>query len=145
MNLKKFLLATVGYIVVTFVIAAGWHLALFKDLYEALGIFTRKEPLIHLGVISMILQGLVLAYVYPIGYQGGSPVKEGLKFGLLMGIFMGSNAVFAEAGKQQVSSLSTWLILESVYYLLQFSLVGVVIGSIYGKDMPVTFNLERKK
>lgn len=136
MNAKKTMLAAIGYIVVTFIIAAGWHLGLFKGVYDELEIFTRKEPLIHLGIISMILQGVVLAYIYPIGYQGGSPIKEGLRFGLLMGIFMGSNAVFAEAGKQQVSSLSTWLILESIYYLLQFSIVGIVIGWIYGKQVP---------
>ena len=136
MKTNKMIFAAIGYIVVTFVIAAGWHLVLFKELYDELGIFTRKEPLIHLGVISMILQGCVLAYVYPLGYQGGRPVMEGLRFGLLMGIFMGSNAVFAEAGKQQVSSLSTWLILESVYYLLQFGLVGITIGLIYGKTLP---------
>jgi membrane protease YdiL (CAAX protease family) len=135
MKTQKMMLAAIAYIVVTFIIAAGWHLVLFKGLYDELGIFTRKEPLIHLGVISMILQGIVLAYVYPLGYQGGNPVKEGLRFGLLMGIFMGSNAVFAEAGKNVVSSLSTWLTLESVYYLLQFGLVGIVIGWIYGKDI----------
>lgn len=137
MKTNKMTFAAIAYIVVTFVIAAGWHLVLFQGLYDELGIFTRKEPLIHLGVISMILQGLVLAYVYPLGYQGGDPVKEGLRFGLLMGIFMGSNAVFAEAGKNEVSSLSTWLALESVYYLLQSGLVGIVIGWIYGKEIPL--------
>ena len=129
MNTKKFLLAALGYLVVTFVIAAGWHLVLFKGLYDQLGIFTRKEPLIHLGVISMILQALVLAYVYPIFRRNRTPITEGLKFGILMGIFMGSYAVFAEAGKQEVTSLSTWLLLESVYYLLQFAIVGIVISS----------------
>ena len=133
MNPKKFLLAALGYIVVTFAIAASWHLALFKGLYDQLGIFTRKEPLIHLGLISMILQALVLAYVYPIFRKDRTPIIEGLKFGILMGIFMGSNAVFAEAGHQEVTSLSTWLLLESVYYVVQFAIVGMVIGLIYGK------------
>ncbi len=45
---------------------------------------------------------------------------------------MGSNAAFAEAGKNEVASLSTWLVLESFYYLLQFGLVGTAIGLIYG-------------
>ncbi|MBI4548687.1 MAG: DUF1761 domain-containing protein [Ignavibacteriae bacterium] len=136
---KKFWLAALGYIVITFIIAAFWHLVIFKDVYDQLGIFTRKEPIIPLGLASMILQGLVLSYLYPLFRRGNSPIKEGLKFGILMGIFMGSNAVLAEAGKQQVSSLSTWLLLEGVYYLLQFAIVGVVIGSIYGKvttDLP---------
>ena len=30
-------------------------------------------------------------------------------FGLLLGIFMGSNAVLAEAAKSQITSLSTWI------------------------------------
>jgi hypothetical protein len=33
-----------------------------------------------------------------------------------------------------VSSPSTWLVLESVYYLLQFSLVGMATGLIYGRN-----------
>jgi hypothetical protein len=41
--------------------------------------------------------------------------------------------VFAEAGKQNVSSLATWLVFESAYYLLQFGVVGVVIAAIYGR------------
>lgn len=131
METRKIFFAAVAYVLITFVIAASWHLLLFKELYDQLGIFTRKEPLIHLGVISMVIQGLVLAYLYPLFRKNASPVKEGLKFGILMGVFMGSNAVFAEAGKQEVTSLTTWLVLESVYYLLQFAIVGVVIGLIF--------------
>jgi len=133
MNTKKFLFAAVGYIIVTFIIAAGWHLVLFKSVYAELGIFTRKEPLIPLGLISMVIQGVVLAYLYPFFKKDGTPMKDGLKFGLLMGIFMGSNAVFAEAGKNEVTSLSTWLLLESIYYIVQFAITGTVIGLIFGK------------
>ncbi len=129
--MKRYLLAALGYVVVTFVIAAGWHLVLFKDVYDQLGIFSRKEPLIPLGIASMIMQAAVLAYLYPLFNRGGSPLKEGLRFGLLLGVLMASIAVFAEAGHQQVSSLATWLVFESVYYLLQFSLVGIVIALIY--------------
>lgn len=59
MNVRKFGLAVIAYVVVTFVIAAGWHLVLFKDVYDQFGIFTRKEPIIPLGIASMIMQALV--------------------------------------------------------------------------------------
>lgn len=134
MDIKKFTMLAVAYVVLTFIIAVGWHLLLFKDVYDQLGIFTRKEPIIPLGIASMLMQALVLAYLYPLFFKGGSPVKGGLKFGLLIGILMASIAVFAEAAKQQVSSLATWLIFESVYYLLQFGLVGLAIGLIYGRS-----------
>lgn len=133
MNARRYGLMVIAYIVLTFVIAASWHLVLFKDVYAELAIFTRKEPLIPLGVTSIIMQALVLAYLYSRFFAGGSPLKEGLKFGLLIGVLMASIAVFAEAGKQQVSSLTTWLAFESMYYLLQFGLTGVVLALIYGK------------
>lgn len=133
MDVKKFWFAVIAYVLITFIIAATWHLVLFKDLYDQLGIFTRKEPLIPLGIASIVMQALVLAYLYPRFSKGVGPVKEGLAFGLLIGVLMASIAVFAEAGKQNVSSLAIWLTFESVYYLLQFGLVGVVIALIYGK------------
>ncbi len=135
MSLKSYLLAAIAYVIVTFAIAASWHLVFFKELYDEFAIFTRKEPLIPLGIASILMQALVLAYLYPALYKGGRPATEGLKFGLLIGVLMASIAVFAEAGKQNVSSLSTWLVFESAYYLIQFGLIGVIIGLIYGRRL----------
>ncbi|MGH7547582.1 MAG: hypothetical protein ACREMM_05345 [Gemmatimonadales bacterium] len=129
---SKFWIAAASYLVLTFVIAAGWHLALFKDVYARLGVFTRPRPIIPLGILSMVLQAAVVAYLYPFFYRGGTPLAEGAMFGLLLGVFMGSNAVLAEAGKNEVGSLGTWIALEGVYYLLQFTLVGLVVGLVYG-------------
>jgi len=129
---RKFWSAAASYLVLTFILAAGWHLVLFRDVYARLGVFTRAEPILALGVLSMVLQALVVAYLYPVFYRGGNPLMEGAMFGLLLGVFMGSNAVLAEAGKNQVASLGTWIGLEGVYYLLQFTLVGMAVGSVYG-------------
>jgi hypothetical protein len=71
--MKKSGLAIVAYVVITFIIAAGWHLVLFKDVYDQFGIFTRKEPIIPLGIASMIMQALVLAYLYPRFTGGAAP------------------------------------------------------------------------
>ena len=128
----KFWIAALSYLLLTFAIAGGWHLALFKDTYARLGIFTRPRPIIPLGVLSMVLQAAVVSYLYPLFYRGGSPLMTGATFGLLLGVFMGSNAVLAEAGKNQVTSLGTWIALEGVYYLLQFTVVGLVVGLVYG-------------
>lgn len=128
----KFWMAAAGYLVLTFVIAGTWHLALFQNIYARLGVFTRPRPIIALGLLSMVLQAVVVAYLYPLVYRGGPPAAEGARFGLLLGVFMGSNAVLAEAGKNQVGSLRTWIPLEGVYYLFQFVVVGMVIGLVYG-------------
>ncbi len=132
MTTRRALLAAGGYIVVTFVIAATWHLLLFKSVYDELAIFTRKEPIIPLGVLSMLVQSAVFTWLYRSYARGRHPALEGLKFGVAMGVFLGSYAVLADGAKFSMSSLGTWLGLESVYYLLQFSIVGVVFGLIHG-------------
>ena len=130
---SRFWLAAASYLVLTFIFAAGWHLALFKNVYARLGAFTRPRPIIALGMLSMLVQALVVAYLYPLFYRGGTPGIEGATFGLLLGVFMGSNAVLAEAGKSQIADLRTWIALEGVYYLLQFAVVGAAVGLVYGQ------------
>ena len=59
---------------------------------------------------------------------------DGLRFGVLVGVFLATSAVLAEAGKNYVASLSTWLVLETSDYLLQFMFSGVVIALVYGRQ-----------
>jgi len=133
-NGKTYGLAVLAYFVVTLVVAAIWHFALFADLYTELAIYTREAPIVPLGMSSMLVQGLIMAYAYPKICRRMNPMKEGLVFGLICGIFIASAAVLGEAGKQNVTSLSTFLILESVFYALLFSLSGLAIALVYGKS-----------
>lgn len=128
---RKFFPTAATYLILTFAIAASWHLALFKGVYDELGVFTRKEPIIPLGISAMLLQACVVGYLAPIVLRGARPVMDGVKFGLLLGVFMGSSAVLAEAGKNEVGSLSTWIGIESIYYLLQFVIIGAAIGFVH--------------
>ena len=121
-----------AYLFITFALGFIWHLVVFKDLYRRLAIYTRlDDPIVPLGFLSMLIQGAVLAYLYPQVVDTSSSAPEGLRFGLLMGLFIASSAVIAEAAKQRVTSLRTWFVVESLYYLIQFSLSGLAIGLIY--------------
>ena len=127
-----YLYSFLAYVFITFICAAGWHLVAFKKIYDRLGAFTREEPIIPLGVASIVLQGLVVAYAFPLFLRDGNAIVQGVVFGLLsVGIFMGSSAVLAEAGKNEVGPLSTWIPLETAYYLVQGIAVGLALGLIY--------------
>ncbi|SKA96205.1 hypothetical protein SAMN02745166_02372 [Prosthecobacter debontii] len=129
-----FFLAWAGYVVVTFGLGFVWHLVLFKDTYRKLAIFSRiDDPIIPLGLSAMLIQGAILAYLFPFIQQDGSIWMEGLRFGGILGLFIASSAVIAEAAKQRVASLSKWLLLESTYYLIQFSLAGITIAAAYSR------------
>jgi len=121
-----------AYVAITFALGFVWHLVIFKDLYHRLAIYTRlDDPIIPLGLLSMLIQGAVLAYLYPKVVDVHGSVFEGIRFSLLMGLFIASSAVIAEAAKQHVTSLRIWLVVESLYYLIQFLLAGLAMSSIY--------------
>lgn len=132
--MKKHVLTVLFYSLLTMILGMSWHFVLFKDLYDSLGIYNRAEPIIPLGFASMIVQGLILTYLYPRYYRGGKPIVEGLKFSLVMGLFMFSTTTLANGAKIQVSSMSQWLMIQTAFHLIQFVIAGVGIGLIHGQD-----------
>jgi len=121
-----------AYVAITFVLGFIWHLIVFKNLYHRLAIYTRlDEPIIPLGLLSMLIQGAVLSYLHPQVVDNPGSMFEGIRYCLLMGLFLASSAVIAEAAKQRVTSLRIWFVVESLYYLIQFLLTGLAITFIY--------------
>jgi hypothetical protein len=117
------------YLVLTFPIAAIWHLVLFPDVYAVANL--RPQPIMALGLLSTVLQALVVAYVYPRIRGDGAPVREGVRFGLVMGTFIGSYGVLAEAGKFDVGPLLSWLIFEGLFFVVQWLVTGIAIALVY--------------
>ncbi len=130
---KKFALAMTVYIIISMALGMSWHFIFFKEIYEGLGIYNRIEPIIPLGFASMIIQGFILAYFYPLFYRGGQPTVQGIKFGLLMGVYVFSVSTLANAAKIQVTSMPTWLLVQTAFHGIQFILAGGGIGLIYGR------------
>lgn len=131
--MKKFTYSFIAYVVLVFIIATVWHLVLFKSAYSEVGL--RGSPIFALGILSILIQAAILSYLYPRLFKGESPAKDGLKFGLIMGIFLGSYGVLAQAGKYDVGSVPTFLLLEGLFFVIQYAIVGTVIGLIYGKSL----------
>ena len=130
---KKSITAILAYTIITFAIAAPWHFIWFKELIHNLGIYNKPEPVIALGILSMLIQGSVMAYLYPLFYRGGSPAVEGIKFGLIMGVFLFSVSTLANAAKIEVNPISTFIMIQIAFHSIQFVLTGAVIGLIFGR------------
>ena len=131
--MKNFLLAFAAYPLISFPLAIAWHLVVFKRVYDELGYISREEPIIAFGFLAMAVQGILLAWAYTFFYRGGHPAKAGLKFGLVTGTFLWSSHVIATAAKHQMSSIPAFVAIETVYLAIQFALVGLAIGMIYGR------------
>jgi len=133
MNLKKIILATLSYIFITMSIAYPWHMVWFHDLYGEMGAYTRPEPSIPLGLLSMLTQGLVIAYLYPFFYRDGNPVIQGIKFSVIIGVLVYSAMGFAMVAKIDINPISTYLLYNLAFQFIQFVFTGAILGLIYGK------------
>ncbi len=133
MNIKKLLLATLAGVVGNSV-AYGILAILLKSFLERAilvptGASTEGSPV--LSTIATVTLALIMAYIYPKGYEDGSPVSEGLRFGILMGLFFGiPNAV--NFNSMFPISLDAVLVL-ALFYALEITAGGLAIGLVYGR------------
>lgn len=132
MNVKPIIYGTLAYTLITFPIAVIWHVVFFKENYKLFGYF-EGEPNFILGLITIIIQGIVLSFLYPYVAFSGKGIIRGLKFSLVIGIFFWSSHVLALIAKQTIESPLTFIAMESFYLLLQFGFFGVFISLIYKK------------
>lgn len=132
MNYKSTLLGMLAYTLVTFPLAVIWHVVLFNDAYTSFGYF-EGEPNFVLGLVTIIIQGAVLSFLYPYVKFSGSSVIRGLKYSLLIGVFFWSSHVLAFVAKQIISDAYTFVAMESFYLLIQFGVYGVLMSLIYSK------------
>lgn len=133
--LNRYILATVSYVALGFAIAYPWHLVWFHDRYVEMGAFTRTEPIVLLGVLSMIVQGAVIAWFYPFWYRGGNPVWAGVRYSLTIGLLIYSVMGFATVAKFNIHPVSTFLAYHTVFQFLQFSISGAALGLIFGRTV----------
>ena len=130
---KKFVYVVLAYVVTSMICGMLWHFVFFDKTYHSLGIYNRIDPIIPLGLLSMTIQGIIIAYLFPFYYKDGNSIAHGIKFSLIIGLFLFSVSALANAAKIEVASMSTWIILQASFHFVQFIIVGILIGFVYSK------------
>lgn len=120
-----------AYAIPTMILGYTWHFNFFPEIYARLGIYNREPPIIPLGFASMVLQGIILSYIYPKLRPTGGVLKEGLRFGGVMGTFLFSVSTLASAAKIQVAPMSLWIGIQFAFHTVQFAIVGPCIAWVY--------------
>ncbi|MCA9600696.1 MAG: hypothetical protein R3A78_12340 [Polyangiales bacterium] len=130
--MTTFTLAFFAYLVPVFPLGYIWHLKAFSPVYERLEIY-RPEPLIPLGLLSMLVQGIFFAWVYPklFAPQSEHWLVDGVEFGALFGTLAWSFAVLPVAAKNRMTSVRDFVRIESAFTALQFAVVGPLIAFAY--------------
>ncbi len=133
MNIARLALAAVAglvveivYGVVVYGMLLSGEFAKYPALYRSAEAGPGYLPLMFAGVFVAIAAAAV---IYAKGYEGGSGVTEGARFGVLLGVF----AAFAFANVNYgVLNMGRRLALyTAIASLFEWLLIGTAIGAVY--------------
>ncbi len=126
---SHFWLAFAAYLVPTFPLGFFWHLKIFKHQYDQLEIY-RAQPVIPLGLGTMILQAALYAWVYPRLFDTAPDawLTSALRFGAFFGLLAWTLAVVAVAAKNRMRSVSAFLRIETAFTIVHYAIVSPLIA-----------------
>lgn len=130
--MKRRFLAVLAYMLPSFPLGFLWHLTVFADYYATLQVY-RAEPIIPLGVLSMLVQGIVWAIVYERLFAGEPVVKGAVKFALLACPLAWSFMVVAASAKHLMGSTSGFFVIETAFIVIQYLIVSPFIAAVYAR------------
>ena len=137
MDTKKFILGSLGAAITSFLLGGLWHMLLMGDFYTThMTAIARAEPNILFIALGSLVLGILMAYTYPIGYKGGSAVKEGFRFGALVGLIWILPFSLILHGIINISLVA--VIVDAGWHIVQEGLAGIVLAFIYGSGAAAT-------
>lgn len=131
MNGRKLVLAALAAAVVGFLLSGLWHTLLMADFYESAAAGTTRDPPLFWSVcLGYLVVGLIMAYMYPKGYEGGSPAVEGFKFGALIGLLWWFPTQLVLYGV--LDGPFSIVLVEGGWHIVEEGIAGVAMAMVYG-------------
>ena len=126
---SSFWLAVAAYLLPTFPLGYFWHLKTFQDRYERLAVY-REQLIFPFGLASMVLQALLYAWLYPRLFSTAHDawMSSALQFGFVFGMLAWSFAVLPAAAKYRMTSVRTFLGLETAFTAAHYLIVSPLIA-----------------
>ena len=135
MNVPRLVLAALGGLVASFAFGflVLWLVpALFDEARKYPAVFRPEKEMMTvmpIGIVASFLAILVVAIIYAMVYRGGSGAVEGVRFGVLVGIFVVCGFVLHNYVNFNIGLKLA--LGQAVTYFVQWTIVCTVIGLIY--------------
>jgi hypothetical protein len=136
MNLPRLALAAVMAWLAFLVLDAAVRGMLLAELYRAEAAVLRpaEEANLAVGGVGALVGFFAFAYAYVKGYEGGSGLWEGLRYGVLVALMLASFGLgWAYVTFPISARLAFARLIETI---VEFSLYGVIVGVLY-KPLPL--------
>lgn len=134
MNYSRLGLAALGGTVASFAFGflVLWLVpALINEAHKYPAVFRPKEEMmtvLAIGIVATFIAILVVAIIFAMIHQGGSGTTEGVRFGVLIGIFAVCNVLHNYVNLNIGLKLALG---QAAAYFVQWTIIGIVIGLIY--------------
>jgi hypothetical protein len=133
-NSATIVLTVVAYALTTFVVQGASHFAINAEHYAGISIM-RAEPIVPMGLASMVIQGALFALLFPAFNRDGRTMRNALVFSWALGGFLASYIVLGEAGKYAIPSIPSWIAVELSAAAVQYTLFGVLLGLLHRRSV----------
>jgi phosphotransferase system glucose/maltose/N-acetylglucosamine-specific IIC component len=131
MDTKKWLTAGLAGFVVMFILSGLWYMVIMAGFYETQNAAVSREQFNFLFIVlGYIVLAALMSYMYPVGYKGGSPTKEGLRFGILIGLLVALPMNLILHGVWKVTLAGS--LVDSAWHVVEKGIGGIVIALVYG-------------
>ena len=134
MNYSRLALAALGGTVASFAFGflVIWLVpALIDEAHKYPAVFRPVEEMatvMPVGIVATFIAILVVAIIFAMIYRGGSGATEGLRLGVLIGVFAVCNVLHNYMNLNIGPKLALG---QAAAYFVQWTIVGIVIGLIY--------------
>ena len=130
MNVKRYLAASVA--VFAFSMALGYlvHGVILQSTYQSIqGVWrTDMQSKMWINTLVALLVSFLAVYIFTKGYEGKG-IMEGLRFGLVIGLFLSIPAAY---GTYMIIPIPYYLALEwFLYGTAQWVILGAVAAAVY--------------
>jgi hypothetical protein len=133
MNLARVAAAAVVAWIVSIVVGYVVNTYLFAGLNQANQAVMRPEAdlmaKLPLGFVFLLLGFFAFAYMYAKGYEGGSGIVEGVRFGLCAGtLIVGFGVIWQYIVFPITGALAVATVIDSI---VEAALYGAIVGAVY--------------
>lgn len=124
------LLGAIAFFASSFVIQGLLGFALGGEYFASIPAM-REEPLVHLAMFATLIMGIGFSMLYPLTAFRGGPVVRGVKYGLLVGLIVVPFLALDIAGRFDIPSVGTWIVIQGALGMLHFVTAGMLVGLIF--------------
>jgi hypothetical protein len=123
--MMRYIPAVLSYLVPTFALGFVWHLVLFQSYYDALAMY-RRDVIIPFGFLSMLIQAAFFAWIYDkaLATRPATLMSRVLSYAVAGALLSWSFTTLAVAAKNVMTSVPSYLLIETAFTIVQWSLVA---------------------